>query len=439
MPASRERDLARALAAVLDGVEPAVGEAGALASVLSRAAASARIDVPEAEVERALARSRPREATRARKRRVRLGLVLAGAAAAAAAVVALVILSPFSRAPGLDVTARAAQALGAADTVLAVTERVRPAEEGAFQESARLGWLDLSEGRAHWTLQVGGRRVAETLVEPGEVRHFLPYQNVVIEASSCAAFATGCSRARRPDRVLSGSARRRRRHRRHEDRGRRPACLPPRPARPVPTRCREDRAGRVHRRRDLSPAPVRVARRAGPGRAPTVRDHRRRVLEDPAAGRGTGRGVHARGPFERRGGLTRGGRRRDRDGRAHARRGQAAGATAAVARPGVRGQAARGHRESRAGRRHRLSTALRRRPDGVELHDRGPARHRGTPQRPDEDRASGRRGRGPLLRGPERKGDRRAARVPSDRRRSWRRTSRRSTCSARSNCSRRSS
>ena len=193
MPASRERDLARALAAVLDGVEPAVGEAGALASVLSRAAASARIDVPEAEVERALARSRPLEATRARKRRVRLGLVLAGAAAAAAAAVALVILSPFSRAPGLDVTARAAQALGAADTVLAVTERVRPAEEGTFQESARLGWLDLSEGRAHWTLQVGGRRVAETLVEPGEVRHFLPHQNVVIEASSCAAFATGCS------------------------------------------------------------------------------------------------------------------------------------------------------------------------------------------------------------------------------------------------------
>ena len=157
MPASRERDLARALAAVLDGVEPAVGEAGALAAVLSRAAASARIDVPEAQVERALARSRPREAAPARKRRVRLGLVLAGAAAAAAAVVALVILSPFSRAPGLDVTARAAQALGAADTVLAVTERVRPAEEGAFRESARLGWLDLSEGRAHWTLQVEDR------------------------------------------------------------------------------------------------------------------------------------------------------------------------------------------------------------------------------------------------------------------------------------------
>ena len=192
MPAS-ERDLARALAAVLDGAQPAVGEAGALAAVLSRAAESARIDVAHTEVESALARARRPEPTRAGKRRVRVGIVLAGAAAAAVAAVVLVVVAPFSRAPGLDVAARAAEALGPANTVLAVTERVRPAEEGAFEESARIGWLDLSEGRAHWTLQAGGRRVAETLVEPAEVRHFLPQQNVLIEASTCAAFAAGCT------------------------------------------------------------------------------------------------------------------------------------------------------------------------------------------------------------------------------------------------------
>jgi hypothetical protein len=193
VPGSRERELARALAAVLDGVQPAVGEAGALASVLTRAAGSARVEVPAAEVEAALDRSRRLLPEQGRRRIPRLALALAGVAAAAAAVVVVVVVSPFSGAPGLDVGARAAEALGDAETVLAVTQHVRPAEPGTFPASTREGWLDLFEGRAHWMQRVEGRLVAETLVEPGSVQHYLPPQDALITAGSCAAFATGCT------------------------------------------------------------------------------------------------------------------------------------------------------------------------------------------------------------------------------------------------------
>jgi hypothetical protein len=40
---------------------------------------------------------------------------------------------------------------------------------------------------------VYGRIVAETLVEPGSVRHYLPQQDTVIAGPSCATFASGCA------------------------------------------------------------------------------------------------------------------------------------------------------------------------------------------------------------------------------------------------------
>jgi hypothetical protein len=184
-----ERELARRLARVLDGEERGDGEAAALATLLERAAESARLDVAPAEVEQALDRSRPRAPERRRRPSARLGLALAGVAAAAAAI-ALLVISPFG---GLDVAEEASAALVQDDSVLSLVERVVPAEPGTFRESTRTGWLDLANGRARWTQEVFGRVVAETLVEPGSVQHYLPGQETVIAGPSCSAFAGGCA------------------------------------------------------------------------------------------------------------------------------------------------------------------------------------------------------------------------------------------------------
>jgi hypothetical protein len=187
-----ERELAARLARVLDGVETGDGETAALALLLERAAASARILVPETEVERALAGSRP-HVVRRRRLSLRVGLAAAGVAAAAVAAILLVVLSPFTSAPGLDVEARAAGALGGPDSVLSVVLRVSPADRESFPASGRIGWLDLAEGRARWTQTVGGRPVAETLVEPGSFKRYLLGDGVLLEGSSCRAFASGCA------------------------------------------------------------------------------------------------------------------------------------------------------------------------------------------------------------------------------------------------------
>jgi hypothetical protein len=189
-----EREQARRLARVLDGEEPGDGETKMLAELLERAAQSARLDVPEVEVEQALQRSRPGFPERVPWRRRasgRAGLALAGVAAAAVAI-ALVVAAPFRE---LDVASEARAALAVDDAVLSVVERVVPAEPGTFRESTRTGWLDLANGRARWTQEVSGRTVAETLVEPGAVRHYLPSQNAVIVGASCAAFPGGCADA----------------------------------------------------------------------------------------------------------------------------------------------------------------------------------------------------------------------------------------------------
>jgi hypothetical protein len=186
-----EREQARRLARVLDGEEQGDGETAALAALLERAAESARFDVPHEALERALAGSRPPAAERRWRPTARLGLALAGVAAVAVAVaIALVLTSPFGK---LDVAAEASAALSQDDAVLSVVERVVPAQPGTFRESTRTGWLDLERGRARWTQEVFGRVVAETLVEPGSVRHYLPEQDAVISGPSCSAFPGGCA------------------------------------------------------------------------------------------------------------------------------------------------------------------------------------------------------------------------------------------------------
>jgi hypothetical protein len=187
-----ERELAARLARVLDGIEPGEGETATLALLLEHAAASARIPVPETEVEHALAGLRPPVAPR-RRLSLRLGLAAAGVAAAAVAAILLVVLSPFTSAPGLDVEAEAAGALGGTDTVLSIVLRVSPADRESFPPSGRIGWLDLAEGRARWTQTEGGRPVAETLVEPGSFKRYLRGDSVLLEGSSCRAFASGCA------------------------------------------------------------------------------------------------------------------------------------------------------------------------------------------------------------------------------------------------------
>jgi hypothetical protein len=191
-----ERELAGRLARVLDGEEPGDGETAALAALLEQAAESARLEVPQAEVERVLSGLQPRvpepraRPDRRRRPSVRVGLAVAGVAAVAAAAIALLVVAPFG---GLDVAAEASAAIAEDDVVLSLVERVSPAEPGTFRESTRTGWLDLENGRARWTQEVSGRIVAETLVEPGSVRHYLPQQATVISGPSCATFASGCA------------------------------------------------------------------------------------------------------------------------------------------------------------------------------------------------------------------------------------------------------
>ena len=60
MPRVDDRDAARRLAAVLDGAEPGDADLATVARVLRDAAAAARFDVADVEIEVALDRARPR-------------------------------------------------------------------------------------------------------------------------------------------------------------------------------------------------------------------------------------------------------------------------------------------------------------------------------------------------------------------------------------------
>jgi hypothetical protein len=191
VPRVDERDAARRLAAVLDGADPGDADLATVARVLRDAAAAARLDVADDEVEQALERARP-PAGRVRRSRLRV----AGAMLAAAAVIAAVIVLalPFTSAPvTVDVQARALAALGQRGAVLSVVEVVRPGPGQSFPTSLRTGWIDTAGERQRWTQSVGGTVVAETLVDHGRVTRYDPASGTAVVATSCAALASGCA------------------------------------------------------------------------------------------------------------------------------------------------------------------------------------------------------------------------------------------------------
>ena len=191
MPRVDERDAARRLAAVLDGADPGDADLATVARVLRDAAAAARLDVADDEVEQALERARP-PAGRVRRSRLRV----AGAMLATAAVIAAVIVLalPFTSAPvTVDVQARALAALGQRGAVLSVVEVVRPGPGQSFPTSLRTGWIDTAGERQRWTQSVGGTVVAETLVDHGRVTRYDPASGTAVVATSCAALASGCA------------------------------------------------------------------------------------------------------------------------------------------------------------------------------------------------------------------------------------------------------
>jgi hypothetical protein len=189
MPRREELALAVRLDRILDGREPSVGEAGALAAVLERVAAPARFEVDPAEVERAVERAL-RGVVRARSRVWRPA---AAAGLAAAAVAATIVALVLTRTSPIHVEGRALAALGGPATVLHVIERIEPARPGAFPSSVRTGWIDSSGAHVRWTQYVNGRRVAVTLLERGRVSTYVPAENVVVVGTSCRAFASGCA------------------------------------------------------------------------------------------------------------------------------------------------------------------------------------------------------------------------------------------------------
>ena len=192
MSRADERQAARLLAAVLDGAEPADADLAATARVLRDAAAVARFDLSEADVEQALDRARPVPAAPPSRRR----LGVAGAVLAAAVVLAAAILLvlPFTSGPvDVDVQARAIAALGGRDQVLGVSEVVRPGPGAGFPVSVRTGWVDPAGGRQRWTQTVGGTVVTETLVDHGRVTRYDPASGTAVVAASCAALASGCA------------------------------------------------------------------------------------------------------------------------------------------------------------------------------------------------------------------------------------------------------
>ena len=183
-----DRALAAQLDRVLDGRERAEGELATLASLLERAAAPARIEVPQDQVERALSAIR----ARLRKPVAFLRPVLAGVAIGAGALAAVLVLV-LTRGSALHVEEPALAALGGPSSVLRVVERVEPTRPGSFPVSVRVGWIDARGKRMRWDDYVHGRRVAETLLEHGRVTRYLVTQGVVIVGTSCRAFASGCA------------------------------------------------------------------------------------------------------------------------------------------------------------------------------------------------------------------------------------------------------
>jgi hypothetical protein len=192
MSRADERETARLLAAVLDGAEPADADLAATARVLRDVAAVARFDLSETDVEQALERARPAPVAPSARPRLRVAGALVGAAALVAAAILLVL--PFVSGPvDVDVQARALAALGSRGQVLGVSEVVRPGPGARFPVSTRTGWIDPAGDRQRWTQTVGGKVVAETLVDHGRITRYDPVSGTAVVAASCAALASGCA------------------------------------------------------------------------------------------------------------------------------------------------------------------------------------------------------------------------------------------------------
>ena len=163
------------------GAEP--HEALELAALLERAAEPARFDV---DVESALSRVRPRP------RRVLLRTAF-GVATLAAAAILLVLVLPFSRAPGTDVQASALAAIGRANEVLHLREEIWTRVPGASFQQTRDVWIDASRQRVAWTQSYEGTVTARALVEPGRFAHYDARDDVLLVGTSCRALASGCA------------------------------------------------------------------------------------------------------------------------------------------------------------------------------------------------------------------------------------------------------
>jgi hypothetical protein len=193
-----ERDAARRLARVLDGAETGDAELEAVARLLRDAAAAARVEVTDVEVEQALGEARRRAPTPAAGGVGRSGIAFGLGVAVAAAAVLLLVL-PFASGPvTVDVQARALSALGGSGNLVRILEIVRPGPGASFPASVRAGWLDPSHDQARWTQSVGGRVVAETLVDHRRVTRYDPATGTATVAASCAALASGCAEATDP-------------------------------------------------------------------------------------------------------------------------------------------------------------------------------------------------------------------------------------------------
>jgi hypothetical protein len=177
---SDERALAARLDRALDG-GAADAELRELASLLLAAAEPTRFELTAAELDEALGRIiRPRP-----KRRRRPVLAVAATALVAGTAIWL------TRAPAIDVQARAAQAV---DATFFVVEEVRPARPGAFPTTAISGYVDGGRGRAHSRISTGSGIVAETLLSAdGTVERWLRATNTLTIAPSCRELSAACT------------------------------------------------------------------------------------------------------------------------------------------------------------------------------------------------------------------------------------------------------
>ena len=152
-----------------------------LATLLLAAVEPARFEIAEAELDQALRRIiEPRP----RRRRWRVFAVAATALVAGTAIW-------LTRAPVVDVQARAMRAV---DATFFIVEEVRAARPGAFPTTDISGYVDGRRGRAHIRVATGSGLVAETLVNAdGTVERWLRATDTLTVSPSCRELSAACT------------------------------------------------------------------------------------------------------------------------------------------------------------------------------------------------------------------------------------------------------